>query len=351
MEYRPSTRRVRRRAAPPAFPLLLHPLPLGLASFALSFFVLLLRGCAIAGQETEEPLPIPEDISAVIAVYDDENDCVRSMPLEEYLCGVVAAEMPASFEPEALKAQAIAARTFTLRHLAACGGTPCGRLGADICTDSACCQSYRSPEQLAEKWGTDAEYYSGRIREAVYGTAGEVATYDGELIEALYHSTAGGVTENSENVFASAEPYLVSVASPGEEGTAHYAETTTFSSKSFATKLNAAFPKAGLSEKKLEEQVRIISRYASGRVESVQIGAIEVTGRQLRGALDLPSANFTIEFTDGDVRIATLGYGHGVGMSQYGANAMAKEGADYRAILQHYYTGIEIENWNDRLVP
>ena len=172
MEYRPSTRRVRRRAAPPAFPLLLHPLPLGLAAFALSFFVLLLRGC----------------------------------------------------------------------------------------------QSYRSPEQLAEKWGTDAEYYSGRIREAVYGTAGEVATYDGELIEALYHSTSGGVTENSENVFASAEPYLVSVASPGEEGTAHYAETTTFSSKSFATKLNAAFPKAGLSEKKLEEQVRIISRYASGRV-------------------------------------------------------------------------------------
>ena len=128
--------------------------------------------------------------------------------------------------------------------------------------------------------------------------------------------------ENSENVFASAEPYLVSVASPGEEGTAHYAETTTFSSKSFATKLNAAFPKASLSEKKLEEQVRIISRYASGRVESVQIGAIEVTGRQLRGALDLPSANFTIEFTDGDVRIATLGYGHGVGMSQYGANAI-----------------------------
>ena len=157
MEYRPSTRRVRRRAAPPAFPLLLHPLPLGLAALALSLFVLLLRGCAIAGQETEEPLPIPEDISAVIAVYDDENDCVRSMPLEEYLCGVVAAEMPASFEPEALKAQAIAARTFTLRHLAACGGTPCGRLGADICTDSACCQSYRSPEQLAEKWGTDAE--------------------------------------------------------------------------------------------------------------------------------------------------------------------------------------------------
>ena len=96
--------------------------------------------------------------------------------------------------------------------------------------------------------------------------------------------------------------------------------------------------------------MRIISRYASGRVESVQIGAIEVTGRQLRGALDLPSANFTIEFVDGDVRVSTLGYGHGVGMSQYGANAMAKEGSDYRAILQHYYTGIEIENWSDRLI-
>ena len=223
--------------------------------------MLLLRGCAIAGQETEEPIPIPEDISAVIAVYDDEND----------LCGVVAAEMPASFEPEALKAQAIAARTFTLRHLAACGGTPCGRLGADICTDSACCQSYRSPEQLAEKWGTDAEYYSGRIREAVYGTAGEVATYDGELIEALYHSTAGGVTENSENVFASAEPYLVSVASPGEEGTAHYAETTkALQLSSMRHSPRRAFPKkswksrCGLS---LAMQAAVWNLYRLGRLK------------------------------------------------------------------------------------
>lgn len=295
------------------------------------------------------PGALPEDISAVIAVYDDENDRVLSMRLEEYLCGVVAAEMPASFEEEALKAQAVAARTFTLRRLPACGGTPCGRCGADVCTDSTCCQSYRSAEQLASKWGADAAYYSARVEEAVYSTAGEVATYEGALIEALYHSTAGGMTESSENVFASAQPYLVSVESPGEEGSAHYRDSITFPRKSFITKLNAAFPRAELSAKKLEVQVEITARFASGRVKTVRLGKVEVTGRQFRKALDLPSANFTIEFVGEDVRVSTKGYGHGVGMSQYGANAMAKEGSDYRAILQHYYTGINIENWGERL--
>lgn len=348
MEYRPSIRRPRRRAisrfSPP-----IRLLPLGLAALALSLFVLLLRGCAITREETGVPGALPEDISAVIAVYDDENDRVLSMRLEEYLCGVVAAEMPASFEEEALKAQAVAARTFTLRHLPACGGTPCGRCGADVCTDSTCCQSYRSAEQLASKWGADAAYYSARVEEAVYSTAGEVATYEGALIEALYHSTAGGMTESSENVFASAQPYLVSVESPGEEGSAHYRDSITFPRKSFITKLNAAFPRAELSAKKLEVQVEITARFASGRVKTVRLGKVEVTGRQFRKALDLPSANFTIEFVGEDVRVSTKGYGHGVGMSQYGANAMAKEGSDYRAILQHYYTGISIENWGERL--
>lgn len=348
MEYRPSIRRPRRRAisrfSPP-----IRLLPLGLAALALSLFVLLLRGCAITREETGVPGALPGDISAVIAVYDDENDRVLSMRLEEYLCGVVAAEMPASFEEEALKAQAVAARTFTLRRLPACGGTPCGRCGADVCTDSTCCQSYRSAEQLASKWGADAAYYSARVEEAVYSTAGEVATYEGALIEALYHSTAGGMTESSENVFASAQPYLVSVESPGEEGSAHYRDSITFPRKSFITKLNAAFPRAELSAKKLEVQVEITARFASGRVKTVRLGKVEVTGRQFRKALDLPSANFTIEFVGEDVRVSTKGYGHGVGMSQYGANAMAKEGSDYRAILQHYYTGINIENWGERL--
>ena len=269
--------------------------------------------------------------------------------MEDYMLGVLPYEMDNSFPLEALKAQAVAARTFTLRRLPACGGTPCGRCGADVCTDSACCQSYRSAEQLASKWGADAAYYSARVEEAVYSTAGEVATYEGALIEALYHSTAGGMTESSENVFASAQPYLVSVESPGEEGSAHYRDSITFPRKSFITKLNAAFPRAELSAKKLEVQVEITARFASGRVKTVRLGKVEVTGRQFRKALDLPSANFTIEFVGEDVRVSTKGYGHGVGMSQYGANAMAKEGSDYRAILQHYYTGISIENWGERL--
>lgn len=348
MEYRPSIRRPRRRIKPRFFPPV-RLFPLGLAALLVSLFVLLLRGCAISRKAEAPPETPPENTSAVIAVYDDTAGRVLSMQLEEYLCGVVSAEMPAAFEEEALKAQAVAARTFTLRRLAACGGTPCGRHGADICTDSTCCQSYRSPAQLAARWGDSAAYYSARVHDAVYATAGEVATYEGALIEALYHSTAGGMTESSENVFASAQPYLVSVASPGEEGSAHYAESTTFPRKSFITILNTAFPKADLSAKKLEVQVEITARYASGRVKIVRLGKVEVTGRQFRKALDLPSTNFTIEFVGEDVRVSTKGYGHGVGMSQYGANAMAKDGADYRAILKHYYTGIEIENWSGRL--
>ncbi len=351
MEYRTAKRGPRRRAAG-FLPLPARPLPLCFAAALLSVFVLLLRGCAIAREGGgEAPAPSGEAAAAVIAVYDDGEGRVISMPLEEYLCGVVAAEMPASFEAEALKAQAVAARTFTLRRLSACGGTPCGRGGADICTDSACCQSYRSAEQLREKWGGSAAYYSARVEDAVYATAGEVATYGGALIEALYHSTAGGMTENAENVFASAAPYLVSVASPGEEGSAHYAESTAFPRRAFIEKINAAFPKAGLSEKKLEGQVEITARFASGRVKSIRLGQVETTGRLFRKALDLPSANFTIEFVGEDVRVSTKGYGHGVGMSQYGANAMAEAGSGYRAILTHYYTGVEIEDWSARLEP
>lgn len=350
MEYRSAQRRAHRRN-PPAF-LPVKAVPFFATVLLLAFFVLLLRGCAIArrGETSIDDVQAPEEpVSAMIAVYDDEKDAVVHMPLETYLCGVVAAEMPASFEPEALKAQAVAARTFTLRRLAACGGTPCGRGGADICTDSACCQSYRTAAQLKKSWGANADYYFAKVEDAVYGTAGEVATYGGALIEALYHSTAGGMTENAENVFASAQPYLVSVSSPGEEGSAHYADSLTLSKKNFIKKINAAFPNAGLSEKKLETQVEITARFPSGRVKTVRLGGAETTGRLFRKALDLPSANFTIAFTGDSVRISTKGYGHGVGMSQYGANAMAREGSDYRAILAHYYTGIEVENWGDRL--
>ena len=340
-------RRRRRRPGLPAFP----PPSLLAAALCVGFAVLLLRGCAMArGGKGAKPLsengadeiPSPEAARAVISLFDDETGEVSLLPLETYLTGVVAAEMPASFHAEALKAQAVAARTFTLRRLKAAGGEPCGRGGADVCTDSGCCQAYRSEAALRKRWGEDAAYYGSRIKAAVEATAGEVITYGGKPIEALYHSNSGGQTEDAANVFSGGAPYLLSVSSPEGTESAHFRDSVSFSRERFANRLNDAFPGAKLRADRLEEQVRILSRYESGRVAAVRLGEREVTGRQLRSALDLSSANLQIAFSSGAVRIDTLGYGHGVGMSQYGADAMAAAGADYRDILQHYYTGVAI---------
>ena len=274
-----------------------------------------------------------------IAVFSEGE--VLTMPLNEYLIGVVGGEMPASFPIEALKAQAVAARTYTVRRMACYGGEGCGRGGADICTDSSCCQAYTSPAELRENFGENARRYMDKLTEAVYSTADEVILYNGSPIEALYHSSAGGRTEDSQNVFSSALPYLVGVESPGEEGSKYRGEKE-YSPKEFANTINKKWPKAKLDRKKLTSQVEILSRYDSGQVKNLKLNKITVSGKDMRKLLDLNSANFTIDISD-TVLIRTTGYGHGVGMSQYGARAMALDGANYKEILTHYYTGVEID--------
>jgi len=321
-----------------------------LGALFIALIILFVRGCLLAraggstGVPPDDALPPEISFGKPIAVYNTLSGKLERMPLEEYIIGVVAAEMPASFELEALKAQAVAARTFALRRAGGFGGSSCAHSGADVCTDSACCQSYRSAAQLKEKWGADAQYYYERVSEAVLTTAGMAIMYNGEPIEALYHSTAGGTTEDSANVFASARPYLVSVTSPGEENAAHYKDRVSFTRTRLAELLNGAFKKAKVSAKKLETQIQVLSRFDSGRVEYVKVGSVNVTGREFRKALDLKSANFSLTVTNDAVIIDTIGYGHGVGMSQYGANAMAKNGADYVEILMHYYTGADVVN-------
>lgn len=305
----------------------------------LSAAVLLIRACVYYKGETEDSVPEILNEGRSILVYNDETGACMKMRLESYLCGVVAAEMPASFESEALKAQAVAARTYTLRRME----KPCGRSGADICTDSTCCQAYKDTEALKKNWKKDYEKNIEKVTEAVRATEGEAIYYEGELIEALYHSSSGGRTEDAQHVFAQARPYLISVASPGEESSAKFRDTLTLSRKSFAKKVNKEWKNANLKASKLMEQVKIVSRYESGRVETIRLGKAEATGRDLRKLLELNSANFSIAYTDEDVILSTLGYGHGVGMSQYGANAMALEGADYHEILSYYYSGVEIK--------
>lgn len=316
-------------------------------SAALFAAVALARGCASGGQPenaAEQATPY-EDVQ--ISVYDVRGKKLLRMPLEEYIIGVVASEMPASFAPEALKAQSVAARTYAVRRMASLNGSPCGDHGADVCTDSSCCAAWRSNEALAERWGDDADYYIDKISSAVEATAGIIALYGGEPIEALFHSSSGGMTENASDVFGGDTPYLLAVSSPGEENASHYEDTFEWTASEFAKKLNRAFPKANLSKKSLPDDVEILSRSEGGRVTALRLGDTTITGRELRSALDLPSAAFTVAFEGPSVILTTHGYGHGVGMSQYGADAMARSGAGFEEILSHYYTGITLGSVSD----
>ena len=309
---------------------------MGLAAVAAIVLLCAVRGCIISRQPNEKP-----EGMLSISLYDRASGKTEEMPLEEYIIGVVGAEMPASFPLEALKAQAVAARTYAVRHMTAFGGSGCS--GADICTDSGCCQSYKSTEQLREKFGGEAERYMDKLRQAVYETEGEYAAYKGEPIEALYHSSAGGRTEDAQNVFSAALPYLVGVDSPGEETAGKYAAEVRVSLGEFTNRVNKKWPASKLKKNRLGEQVKVVSRYDSGRVKELKLNKITVSGRELRRLFDLNSANFTLSIGE-KVTIRTKGYGHGVGMSQYGAHAMALTGKTYREILAWYYPGTSLSS-------
>lgn len=288
-------------------------------------------------------VPRSSDPGPSLKVYDVSQGKAREMALEEYLVGVVAAEMPADFELEALKAQAVAARTYTVCKLRSQGGGGCSRhKGSDICTDSGHCQAYSSQAKLLRQWGGSGELNLSKIRSAVEATAGQVITYQGEPINAMFHSTSGGHTEDVEAVYAQALPYLRGVPSQGEEDAPKYHSTARFS----VAQVNRAlkeFPGAQLTSGKLDQQIEILGRTQSGRVTQVRVGKATLTGTELRRALALNSSNFTLECNDGQLAFHLTGYGHGVGMSQTGANAMARQGAGYREILCWYYTGVDIQ--------
>lgn len=279
----------------------------------------------------------PQDEEGLKIEVWDEQDGVSSMELEEYIVHVVAGEMPASYESEALKAQAVAARTYAMKHIH--GEAKC-KSGYTICTDPGCCQACLSTDEMRASWGKSYDTYYQKLYDAVEATRGEVLTSDGELISALYHSSSGGKTEDSEAVFAVALPYLVSVDSEGEEDSPEYSDEKVFKNTELCALVNEAFPQANLTMP--SDQIDIWGRTDSGRVKLVQLGGTVVNGQQFRTLLKLHSTNFSFKFSRDSVTITCIGFGHGVGMSQCGANAMAKRGSDYREILEHYYTGVEI---------
>ena len=336
------------------------PILLGFTALLVAVVLLavgVVRACALPegdafAVETPEPIipaptrsPIPVEIdytkvhSTYVKVFFPDEGEVRDMLLEEYLMGVVSGEMPASYSLEAVKAQAVAARSYTLYSIqhGGCKTNP----NADVCTSSSCCQTYNSEKRMHSKWGDQYPYYHSVIAKAVMDTAGEVMLYNGKVIDAMYHGASGGWTENSENVYSNAIPYLRSVESPHEIGSRQTGEVA-FGRKEFVERVNGARPNAHTEADKLESEVKILSLYPSGRVEKLQLGEDVITGKTARKIFGLDSAMFTVEVTEQQVIFHTKGFGHGVGMSQAGANGMGADGADYKTILTHYYTGVSI---------
>ncbi len=249
------------------------------------------------------------------------NGSVITIDLEEYIIGVIAAEMPASFNTEALKAQSVIARTYALRSQST---------GKKL-TDTVSTQAYIDTGQMQAKWGSSYNTYYNKIKNAVESTKGQYLTYNGTYIEALYHSTNNGKTESSLDVFGNYYPYLISVSSEYDKSASSYLRTTTIDLNTISSKLGINLTSDSIIE--------ILSYTDGSNIKQINIAGSTFTGKQVREALGLRSADFDIQINENIANITTRGFGHGVGMSQYGANGMANAGYGYQNILSHYYPG------------
>lgn len=277
-----------------------------------------------------------EDNSSNTVQNTKEEQYVIDVPkdIEEYIVGVVAAEMPAAFEEDALKAQAVAARTYAINK-----GLPV----SELIENGG--QAYCTVDEMKSKWGDNFDLYYEKIRSAVYDTQGEIIVYNNEPILAVFHAISGGKTEESENVWHEDLPYLKSVDSSEDELAEEYYSETKIPVNTAISLLQSNYANLKLTEGSLADQMQIIERTEAGYVSKIQVGNMLLTGLQLREVLGLRSSNFTFEQAGSDIIFKTKGYGHGAGMSQYGANYMASEGSTYKEILAHYYTSTDIKKF------
>ena len=285
----------------------------------------------------------PEDV--LIKVYLADQNKIVEMGLEDYIKGVVAAEMPAEFELEALKAQAVAARTYAVKNMVTFGGAGlASHVGADISTDTREGQAWQSPDQTKEKWGKNYSQYSRKVSSAVEETRGVIATYQGEPINAVFHSTSGGRTASSKEVWGFDYPYLASVPCTWDQQAPRYRDEKEYTVTELERRLGSDVGIVAAVQGGDQAPAKIVSLTESGRVDQVRIGTKNLSSQEIRDKLELRSTNFTIEAKTDRFVFCTVGYGHGVGLSQYGANGMAKEGQDYKKILLYFYTGIDLKN-------
>lgn len=288
---------------------------------------------------TKEPMD-------TISVYISAEDRVEEMDFSEYLKSSVAAEMPATFEEEALKAQAVAVRTYILQRAEYYqkNGTPEEHKGALTCTDSTHCKAWISKEDKIKAWGVDGELYWKKISDAVESTCGVIMMYDGKPINAVFHAMSSGVTEDAKDVWGSDVPYLKSVDSSLDKNAPKYETSLSMTKDAFKNKIAENIQGVDFTDGVFGE----IERTATGSITSIEIGKVKIKGSEFRTILDLRSTNVSFDVVGEMINMTVHGYGHGVGMSQYGANFLAQEGKNYQEILNAYYTGVELVAYTEQ---
>ena len=296
-----------------------------LFSFAVIFIPFIIVNLFIKKEE----ITFNYSTNVMVRVYLEKEKQVLTIPLEKYVVGVVAAEMPASFSSEALKAQAVASRTYVMYKIEN------NKNNEYDVYDSEASQVFLQEEELKHKWNNNYIENINKIKQAVLDTLGECLAYNGEIIEAFFFSTSTGYTENSEDVFNEQLPYLRSVESKWDEESPVYNDIQDFELHEFLSLLDISDDN--------ELNVKVITQTKTGRIKNISINGKEFTGREVCEKLGLKSSFFEIIQEGQSVIVKTKGYGHGVGMSQYGANGMAKSGYTYDEILKYYYSGVEIE--------
>lgn len=296
-------------------------------------------------RQIREELPSPEadfDLQEPFKVLDINSGEVMEVPVRDYVIGAVCAEMPAVFEVEALKAQAVAAHTYAERQRRISRSSPKPELcGADFSNDTSKYQGYFTDSQIKHYFGENYEEYYARISAACDEVADCILTYEDEPIIAAFHSMSAGKTESAENAWGTAVDYLVPVDSSADMAAPKYEEEVRIPVSFLQTRLEEVFSGVTLGED-ASRWIMPAERSDSGTVLSAVLGDMTVTGSDIRTALGLRSADFTVRIEGNDAVFTTKGFGHGVGMSQYGANAMAKEGSTWQEILEHYYKGCKI---------
>ena len=291
-----------------------------------------------------------ETYEFIAAVYDITSEDIFFEELDDYLCGVVFSEMPSSFEIEALKAQAVAARSYYIYKVIYSGGEEREyHRGADICTDPSHCKAYISFNEACDKWGE--EYILPlweKVKKSVTDTAGEIIVYESEPVIAVFHAMSTETTESAENIWGRNVPYLTSVPtleSENAETIKNFAVVSSYSSADFKSALISNVFKIDFNENP-ELWIGETALNSSGRIDTIRIGGRDISGKRLREIFSLRSTDFSLEYKAADdiFIFSVRGHGHGVGMSQYGANLMARQGKNYKDILLWYYSGVEFDN-------